>query len=53
MRGNPLVRFGKRDGETFLRKVMERFISTFTAAALRRSTKTELSRAVILSRAKD
>ena len=30
MLGNLHVRFGKRDGETCLRKEMERFISTFT-----------------------
>ena len=29
MLGNLHVRFGKRDGETCLRKEMERFISTF------------------------
>jgi hypothetical protein len=30
MLGNLHVRFGKRDGETCLRKEMERFVSTFT-----------------------
>ena len=34
MLGNLHVRFGKRDGETCLRKEMERFISTFTVASI-------------------
>ena len=34
MLGNLHVRFGKRDGETCLRKEMERFISTFTIVPL-------------------
>jgi hypothetical protein len=34
MLGNLHVRFGKRDGETCLRKEMERFISTFTIVSL-------------------
>ena len=33
MLGNLHVRFGKRDGETCLRKEMERFISTFTVVS--------------------
>jgi hypothetical protein len=35
MLGNLHVRFGKRDGETCLRKEMERFISTFTTVSMR------------------
>jgi len=34
MLGNLHVRFGKRDGETCLRKEMERFISTFTVLSI-------------------
>jgi len=34
MLGNLHVRFGKRDGETCLRKGMERFISTFTVISI-------------------
>jgi len=34
MLGNLHVRFGKRDGETCLRKEMERFISTFTVISI-------------------
>ena len=34
MLGNLHVRFGKRDGETCLRKEMERFISTFTIVSI-------------------
>jgi len=34
MLGNLHVRFGKRDGETCLRKEMERLISTFTMVSL-------------------
>ena len=34
MLGNLHVRFGKRDGETCLRKEMERFISTFTVVSI-------------------
>ena len=34
MLGNLHVRFGKRDGETCLRKEMERFISTFTVVSV-------------------
>ena len=44
MLGNLHVRFGKRDGETCLRKEMERFISTFTIVSVSVDAETIIER---------